>query len=47
MELITLILEEHVMYQVVFDVNAEGPLSFRQREGRVSLRNSTEKVLGL
>ena len=47
MELITLILEEHVMYQVVFDVNTEGPLSFRQKEGRVSLRNSTEKVLGL
>ena len=36
-----------IMYQAVFDVSTEGPLSFRQKEGRVSLRNSAEKVLGL
>ena len=42
-----MILEERIMYQVVFVMNTEGLLSFRQKEGRVSLRNSTEDVLGL
>ena len=36
-----------ILYQAVFDMSTEGPLSFRQKEERVSLRNSAEKVLGL